>query len=103
MEMKDLLTISTGTTSFQLTDIIQSKWNSIGMQLGVEMLNLISEEAYMPDAECLKIVWKSWFDECYSQKEYPPTWSGLKKLLKDIGQDEVCREFFDSVANSFIC
>ena len=87
-------------TEIRITKELADVWYTIGQKLGVkkEKLEAVGESTDYTNDERLKEVWNLWLnntDELIYRKKYPPSWEGFRKLLKNIGKQNVAREFFE--------
>ena len=87
-------------TEVRITKELADVWYTIGQKLGVkkEKLEAVGASTDYTNDERLKRVWNLWLyntDEPLNRKKYPPSWEGFRKLLKNIGKQNVAQEFFE--------
>jgi hypothetical protein len=80
---------------FNLTQSISASWRSIGLKLGADKETVDSIYTNKnTDDERLAEVWTLWFEQLRKEM-YPLSWEGLRKLLADIKQEAIAKDFFE--------
>ena len=103
--MSDLLFLKNkNDEKFRLAERISSKWETIGLILGIEygMLEAINKD-HSRSEDKLRKVFSIWLENAGNlpkHGEYPYTWKGLKNLLEDIGVTEVSKAYFKFLENA---
>ena len=80
------------TRKYYLTDKISHKWRDIGSFNGLSLSELVTISELFPNdpKECCRAVLGQWMDN--PPPDYPTTWQGLLKLLKDSQLDQIVSE-----------
>ena len=95
----DLIKGPKGET-FRLVDLVSSRWQSFGCQLGIptDKLEAWRRECLGIATECWRKVMGQWLAGGGTHN-YPATWEGLYVLLEDVEYMEVARELKTAVDN----
>ena len=77
-----------------MVEEISSKWQDLAILLGLSMsqINGIKTECLLDVEQCCLRVFDHWIISNGEFTDYPVTWSGLYKLLKDSGHHNALAE-----------
>ena len=75
---------------YRLVEHVSAKWRQFGRQLNLteDTLDGWHTETLAVARRCWEKVMQSWLGG-QGQREYPPTWEGLYKLLRDVRKEAV--------------
>ena len=79
-----------------------SKWQDLAILVGLSTSKIdgIKKESFMETEQCCLRVFDHWIISNGEFTEYPITWSGLHKLLKDIGHRTVAERMKTALGDS---
>ena len=97
--IEDISFIKNGTEIFELSKRICSRWQKIGLVLGIEhdKMRYLAADKSRETEEKYKKILDIWLDEASSlpnSDDYPLSWQGLKTLLEDIDESAVAKQLF---------
>ena len=82
----------------KIIETISSQWRDLAILVGlsVSQMDGILRESFMNSEQCCLRVFDHWIMSNGEFTDYPVTWSGLHKLLKDIGHHNALAEHMKS-------
>jgi hypothetical protein len=92
MALEDFQLLKPKEAEFCLTHHLSSTWEDIGTKLGLNLEPL--RNSNIDDEEKLLRIWQVWFSKT-EKLNYYPTWYGLQLLLRNVGKEDVAKEYFD--------
>ena len=96
--MNDFFFVKNGTERFKLSETLSSRWQKIGIVLGIENNRIRDiDNEYRQTEEKYREILSIWLNEASNlpnSDDYPLSWEGLKTLLEDISMCEVAKQYF---------